>query len=124
MITEYEYQDARRAKEAADAVIQAYFQQKTEAADARISRGDPFTDEELLYSAHALCPCGHGMAYPRECGTHRYWDCSAILKGVADSAVKHSDRLPFALYEIKSESESRGTTRGVFRPKPPTQEVV
>jgi hypothetical protein len=76
-----------------------------------------FTDDELRYSARDLCPCGHGLAYPKECGTSHYWDCSAILKGIADSKIAHTGRLPFIYYSIKSESAQNGTTRGVFIPK-------
>lgn len=79
--------------------------------------------ERLVYAAHARCPCGAGMAYdpigedkgsPFVGPLSGYWDCSAILLGAADTAVKHEARLPFAFYEIKSElqpSANGATTR-------------
>ena len=62
----------------------------------------------LVYAAAGRCPCGAGLAYVRgdDC-----WDCSEILLDTAKENVKHSDRLPFAFYEIKSENKKRGTTR-------------
>lgn len=69
----------------------------------------------LRYAAYARCPCGAGMAYEPtgESGRpHGYWDCSAILLGVADEAVTHTAQLPFTFYEIKSETQpsARGAT--------------
>ena len=80
---------------------------------------------KLVYAARVRCPCGAGMAYPKDGdypdgqpeGPMRwphngYWDCSAILLGTADPAVKHEAKLPFAFYEIKSEDQpsARGET--------------
>lgn len=68
----------------------------------------------LVYAAYDRCPCGAGMAYDpcREdenspfVGSHSgYWDCSAILLGTADKGVKHTDRLPFVFWELKSENQ-------------------
>lgn len=77
----------------------------------------------LVYAAHSRCPCGAGLAYD-PCledessvfvgPASGYWDCSAILLGTADQNVKHTDKLPFAFYEIKSEgqpSANGATTR-------------
>lgn len=83
-----------------------------------------FTDDELVYSANQLCPCGHGLAYPKDCGPSHYWDCSAILKGIADKSVQHTGQLPFAFYYIKVESERNGTTRGVFKPRGERQQIL
>lgn len=119
-ITEEQYQAARKARDEAEKVIHQFHSQKLERFEERLKSGVPFTDEELRYSAYALCPCGHGIAYPKECGPGHYWDCSAILKGIEDKNVKHTGRLPFAFYEIKSEdqgSANGSTTRGVFRPQ-------
>lgn len=86
---------------------------------------------KLVYAASARCLCGAGMAYPKNGdypdgkpkGPLRwpysgYWDCSAILLGTADPAVKHEAQLPFAFYEIKSEDQpsARGATT---RPQDP-----
>ena len=63
----------------------------------------------LVYAAFARCPRGAGLAYaPRgESGKpiQGYWDCAAILLGTADEGVKHTARLPFVFYEIKSENQ-------------------
>ena len=64
--------------------------------------------DRLVYAASARCPCGAGLAYDPagESGRpHGYWECSAILLGTADKAVKHEAQLPFAFYEIKSERQ-------------------
>lgn len=119
MITEEEYAAAVAQKDAAQEIINAYHEEQRQAFDVRLATNTPFTDDELRYSATTLCPCGHGMAYPKGCTPGHYWDCSAILKGIEDRGVKHTDKLPFSMYDIKSENEYRGTTRGVFRPKPP-----
>lgn len=118
MITREQFDAACRQKSEAETVINQYCAQLEDQFDARLASGKPFTDDELIYSASVLCPCGYGMAYPRDCGPNHYWDCAGILKGIADTNVKHTDRLPFIFWDIKDESEHRGTTRGVFRPKP------
>lgn len=73
--------------------------------------------ERLTFAATARCPCGAGLPYdPAEeggdgpfCGPSA-WDCSAILLGTAipngrPGSVTHTDKLPFAFYEIKSENQ-------------------
>jgi hypothetical protein len=117
MITEEQYQQAVRQQDEAEEIISAYHREKQEAFDERMKNNPVFSEDELFYSATSLCPCGHGLAYPKGCGPHHYWDCSAILKGIADPAVEHTGRLPFAFYSVKGESERNGTTRGVFMPK-------
>lgn len=84
------------------------------------SKKDVYTSAELVYAAFDRCHCGAGIAYPRDVqpfGETAYWDCSAILTGTAipdgqEGSVKHTDKLPFAFYEIKSEGQpsARGTT--------------
>lgn len=79
----------------------------------------------LVYAATLRCPCGAGMAYPKNGdypggepdGPLRwpysgYWECSAILLGTADASVKHEAQLPFAFYEVKDEGQpsARGAT--------------
>lgn len=117
-ISQNKYEEAVQQKNAAMEVINAYHKQEADRFERRIASGEPFTDDELIYSAATLCACGHGLAYPKKCGGNHYWDCSAILKGIEDKTVKHSGRLPFAFYDVKGESDHRGTTRGVFRPRP------
>jgi hypothetical protein len=122
LITQEAYEAATAQKKAAEEIIITYHRQKQEAFERRLVENPVFTDDELHYSAVSLCPCGHGLAYPNDCGGHHYWDCSAILKGIADLSVEHTGKLPFAFYDVKGESEYHGTTRGVFRPKPNTVE--
>lgn len=71
--------------------------------------------ERLVYAAFTRCPCGAGMAYDPQYQDENSvffgplsnaWDCSAILLGTADKAVKHTDRLPFAFCDIKSEQQN------------------
>lgn len=78
--------------------------------------------EEMTFAATARCPCGAGLAYDAACVAEpfrgpSYWDCSAILLGDAipagqPGAATHTDRLPFAFWDIKSEHQpsARGAT--------------
>lgn len=83
------------------------------------SNKDAFTADELRFSASARCPCGAGLAYPKNIGAHGAWHCSDILLGRAvpsgqEGAKTHDSPLPFAFYEIKSEdqpSANGSTTR-------------
>lgn len=122
-ISREEFDSARAQRDAAEKVIEAYCRQEANDFEERLRTNPIFTDEELTYSARDLCPCGHGLAYPKGCSPHHYWDCSAILKGIEDKSVTHTARLPFSFYEIKSENQQSGcgTTRGVFRPKVATE---
>jgi hypothetical protein len=120
MITESQYEKAIEDEKAAREIINAYGKQERYAFSQRLIDNPIFTDDELIYAAFNLCPCGHGIAYPVNCGPGHYWDCSAILKNIASDDVKHTDKLPFVCYEIKSEKQpsARGaTTRGVFKPE-------
>ena len=117
MITEQNYKNAVEEQNKATKVINDYFAQKREEFNKKMQSNPIFSDDDLLYSAVSLCPCGHGLAYPKECTTNHYWDCSAILKGIADLSVEHTGKLSFMFYDVKSESERNGTTRGVFRPQ-------
>lgn len=117
MITKEQLDAAIRQKDEAEKLINAYAAQMLDEFKARLESGKPFTDDELIYAANMLCPCGYGLAYPRNCGPNHYWDCAGILKGIADKNVQHTGQLPFVFWDIKSESQHRGTTRGVFRPR-------
>ncbi len=66
-----------------------------------------YTDDELRYAAYARCDCGAGLAYPKGLSFHdcSAWDCSDILTGRAQPGTKHSDKYPFAFYEIRSEDQ-------------------
>ena len=121
MITEEQYGAALKKKAEAEKVIKLFFMEKRNKFDERMKNNPIFKDDELIYSELTLCHCGHGLAYPKDCGFHHYWDCSAILKGEADKSVKHVDKLPFIYAHISSETQSpenphKGTTRGVFKP--------
>lgn len=71
---------------------------------------DKFTPDELRYSREAKCECGAGLAYPKATGLQEgAWHCSAILTGVADKKVLHTGRLPFSMYEVKSENDNQTT---------------
>lgn len=104
--------------------IQQYKQERSEERRARerqaeykAETGGVFALAELRYSAFARCPCGAGLAYPTAFSMHGWWDCAAILTGTADRAAKHTDKLPFAFYEVKSEdqpSANGATTRPVM----------
>ena len=120
MISEADYNAAIAAKNAAEDTINQYHSEKQAAFDERLRLSPIFTDEELIYSAQVLCPCGYGLAYPKGCGAFHYWDCSGILKGIADTTVEHCGQYPFAMSNIKSElqpSAGGRTTRCVFQPK-------
>ena len=112
MVSKELYDLAISQKENAQTIINEYHHEQQEAFNSRIKNNPIFTDDELIYSATARCPCGHGLAYPKDCGINHYWDCSAILKGIEDKEVKHTAQLPFSFYNIKGESERKGTTRG------------
>lgn len=90
-----------------------------------------YKDRELVYSATSRCPCGAGLAYPKNAGvgtpSEQAWDCADILTGRAipkggPGWKTHTDRLPFAFYEVKSEDQpsARGaTTRPPDAERPP-----
>jgi hypothetical protein len=70
--------------------------------------------KRLVYAAYDRCPCGAGLAYdpchedkssPFVGTLSGFWDCSAILLGSAEAKVKHTDKLPFAFWEVKSEKQ-------------------
>jgi|WetSurMetagenome_2_1015567.scaffolds.fasta_scaffold245115_2 hypothetical protein len=117
MITKEEYTAAIEQHKASEEVIQQYHRERLDAFAERMKSNPIFTDDELIYSAMTLCPCGHGIAYPKDCGGNHYWDCSAILKGIADENIQHTGQLPFMMYDVKGESKVNGSTRGVFLPQ-------
>lgn len=88
----------------------------------KVSRARPdgtLADSDLVYAAFARCDCGAGMAYRKDSGVRGQWECSDILAGRAirrgqPGAKTHTDPLPFAFYEVKSEqqpSANGSTTR-------------
>lgn len=85
---------------------------------ALAGHGD-FSLDELCFAATTRCACGAGMAYPDGgMNVHGSWHCSAILRGKAPVMSVHSEQMPFAFYEIKSENQpSAGgeTTRPTVR---------
>lgn len=101
-----------KRKEIDDATAE-YSKKKAVEFKAKIDSGHIWKAEDLRFAKSSRCPCGAGLAYPKECGAHHYWDCSNILMGIADATVKHCAKYPFVFYDIKSEDEgmSPGTTR-------------
>lgn len=109
------------------------YRREHEEAEARCAAGS-YKDSDLVYAAYARCDCGAGLAYPPGIGVHGFWDCSDILTGRAapkgrPGSKQHSDRVPFAFYEIKSEKQpsvSGATTRANYPGGPlviaPTEE--
>lgn len=101
--------------------LNARHQQKQNAFKQRLKDNPIFTEDELLYAARNRCDCGHGLAYPKECGIDHYWDCAGILLGVQDNTIRHTAKLPFMSYDIKSEDQPSAfgaTTRGTIVPNP------
>lgn len=80
--------------------------------------GQPFTAEELRFAATARCPCGAGLAYPKDIGGTGWWECSAILMGTDSKGVKHGGQLPFLSWEVKSEDQPSANGR-TTRPASP-----
>lgn len=117
MITAEQAEQAQKQRNEAEATLAQYHKEQAAAFELRLKENPIFTDDELIYSRESLCPCGHGLAYPKACTPTHYWDCSAILKGIADKSVQHTGQLPFIFYNVKGELDGQ-TTRGVFRPKP------
>lgn len=94
-----------------------------DAAEAKCNAG-ACTDEDLEYAATARCPCGAGLAYHKGIGVWGFWDCSDILTGRAKKkgepgSVQHTYRLPFNLYDVKSERQpsAQGATTRPRRPE-------
>ena len=116
MITEKQYNEAIIQKEEAQKSINLYHKEQNNVFDERMKNNPIFTDDELTYSAFNFCPCGHGLAYPKGCSMQHYWDCSAILKGIANFDFEHTAKLPFSFYSIRGENEKE-TTRGIFLPR-------
>jgi len=112
MISKNEYETAIEQKKVLETLINTYHKEQDDIFNQRLKDNPIFIDEELYYAATNRCPCGAGLAYPKACSAYHYWDCSAILKGIADSNVQHIDRLPFNCYNIKSENQlsSKGVT--------------
>lgn len=78
--------------------------------EGKLKTGAALTDDELIYAAYDRCECGEGMAYPKNCPLNHYWDCAGILTHRAalkgqPGARRHSARMPFTFYEVKSENQ-------------------
>ena len=120
-VSEAQYELAKQMEESAQAVIRLYGKQKQARFDVRyqaFERGEqPFTEDELRFSLYQRCDCGYGLAYPKACGAWHHWDCAGILMDKADETYQHTAKLPFALYDIKSERDGE-TTRGTVVPNP------
>jgi hypothetical protein len=115
--TEAQLREAIAAGNEASAELGRRIMERGKEVEARCDKGPVFTDADLVYAAYSRCPCGAGMAYPKDISPHGFWDCSAILKGTHDQSVQHTGRLPFAFYEVKGEGQpsARGAST---RPAP------
>jgi hypothetical protein len=93
-----------------------------EAKIERVYEGkDAFELNDLVFAAYDKCPCGAGLAYPKNIGIRGFWDCSDLLLNRAipkgeEGSKTHTAQLPFMFYEIKSENQpsAKGATT---RPK-------
>jgi hypothetical protein len=124
MISEDQYNAAVKAKDIAQKIISEFHKEARDRFNSRWEEFEvkkkPFWDDDLVYASTQLCPCGHGLAYPKECGPQHHWDCSGYLKGIHNKSIIHTTGLSFAFYSIGSENQpsARGvTTRGVFKPR-------
>lgn len=104
-ITKEQYDKAIEQKAEADRIISEYYVQRSKRFQKRLQENPIFAAEELVFAATSRCSCGAGLAYPKECNSGHYWDCSEILMGIAKKEVKHTDQLPFAYYEVKFENQ-------------------
>ena len=119
-ITETEYLDAKAKSAEAEKVISKYHEQKDKDFEDRLKTNPIFSEDELIFAAFNRCPCGYGLAYPKNCTLNHYWDCAGILMDKASKSIRHAARLPFMYYEIKSEdqpSANGSTTRGTVIPQ-------
>jgi len=82
--------------------------------------------ERMIYAAYERCPCGEGLAYdpafedansPFKGPLSGYWDCSAIILGTENKEIKHTAKLPFSFYEIKSEYQPSANGATTRKPK-------
>jgi hypothetical protein len=52
---------------------------------------------ELVFAKCRKCPCGALLAYPGHVDINSgYWSCSAVLQGIANTKVEHTEKFPFA----------------------------
>jgi hypothetical protein len=120
-----ELRSQAKAKRDQAKALEAEARALCEQAD-KVQAATTTVESRLTYAAFARCPCGAGMAYDPVGESGKpfggYWDCSAILLGVADKSVKHSAQLPFAFYEIKSDQQpsAGGATTRPKQPDPTT----
>lgn len=116
-ITPEQYEEAKKSLNEAQELINKYHIQKGEDFKKRLESGEPFTDDELIYSRYTRCPCGAGLAYPKDCSPGHYWDCAAILNGTAEHGKQHTAQLPFNTYDVKGELYNGPEGSPTTRPK-------
>jgi hypothetical protein len=122
---------AREAVDKAQATLDRANKEFSDARLADLNAKPPL--ERMIFSAHARCHCGAGLAYdpadPGDPGSPfkgpTAWRCADIIlfKGLgaerqaAVQAATHDRGFPFATYEIKSENQpsANGATT---RPQP------
>lgn len=104
--TEEELRVLEAAGKAAIAEMNRRFQIEADEIEYRVETFKPFKREELRFAKDAKCPCGAKLAYPKKIGIRGSWHCSDVLLDPGKTGVKHTEPLPFAFYEIKSEEQS------------------
>jgi hypothetical protein len=125
-LTEQESKAIRELKDVFDKKLSGHFRKRVEKADKRYElflKGVRYQPEDLTWAATARCVCGHGMAYPTNCGSHRQWECSGILTGKGDPKLLHLSPRPFALYEIKSDDQPSAYGASTREPIEPMSEA-
>ncbi len=111
MIFKLLYKITSKLRELCDFVINRYHSHASNVFNKRMKKNPIFKFNELHFSATLKCPCGYGLAYPKDCGANHYWDCAGVLLGCTEKDVKHIAQLPFMFYDIKGESDKRGSTK-------------
>lgn len=104
--TEEELREIQKAGEAAGKEIGRRYQIEADEIEYRVETFKPFKREELRFARDAKCPCGEKLAYPKKIGLRGSWYCSALLMEPGKTGPKHTEPLPFAFYEIKSEEQT------------------
>ena len=127
-VTDEEARQAVVSRNRAEALLQIYHHQKDQDFAARWDRfkdGEHFDEQDLVYAATQRCPCGYGLAHPKDCDVRHAWNCAGVLLGMVPlslrTGISHRVGLSFMFYDVKSEGQpsARGaTTRGTIKPSP------
>lgn len=66
MINEQEYLTATSKREESQKIINKYHKEQSDEFEKRLDNNSIFKDEELVYSAYTLCPCGHRISISKK----------------------------------------------------------